>query len=212
MRDVIGLIVFALLTGLVAVSAPRSYAAEAPTTADLAKAFGFPSTTPGTTDVRIWLGEGIVVPEIVYRLYEDADGRVRGQVIQWLRLHDATYEGHPTNRELTRLMRKDCATPPQVAGPLLWCDRRIDNDTLRITLKDLQLETMFSYSDAVTGNCRHFMEDGETVTIEWIRGEETRRLSISNPDFCCSEPVCAYVNNARDVVLRHMRAPWGQAK
>lgn len=169
-----------------------------------AEAFGFPATTPGTTDVRIWLGGGIVVPTTVYRMYEDADGEVRGQIILWLRLHDDTYRGRPTNRDLLRLMRKNCESI-QRSDRFVWCEEQIDDPTLRVTMNDLQLDRLVSLSDEVERDCGWLKEDGESVTIDVLRGDETYRLSISNPDFCCAEPVCAFVSHARAVVERNMR-------
>jgi hypothetical protein len=196
---------------MAALAASFAFAAQVSSEPTPAESFGFPASSPGTVDIRIWLGGGIVVPTTVYRLYDNADGIVRGQVILWLRLHDeGAYAGKPTNRDLKRLMRKNCGDP-RAAGKFIWCEHDVDDPTLRVTMSDLQLETLASLSDSVVRDCGWLREDGETVTIELLRGSETHRLSISNPDFCCSEPVCAFVNNARDVVERNMQVQWGQS-
>ena len=64
---------------------------------------------------------------------------------------------------------------------------------------------------AIDGAASTKLEFGETVTIEILQGAEPHRLSISNPDFCCSAPVCALVNHARDVVERSMQVKWRQS-
>jgi hypothetical protein len=174
------------------------------------ESFGFPASTPGTLDVRVWLGGGIFVPERVYRLYEEA-GRIHGQVIVWLQLHaEGETAGKPTNRQLERLMRT-CCRSPRADGSLVWCEQRLDEGSLRVTLDDLQFETLFSLSDSIERKCGWAMEDGESVQIDLIRGQENHRLRIANPDFCCSEPVCAFVSHAREVVERNMSVRWGRS-
>ena len=190
---------------LIVVVLPWAVAAAQCEPEELTEAFGFPTSTAGALDIRIWLGGGIVVPETVYRLYEEADGQVRGEKLLWLWLHDeGEYIGKPTNRGLKRLMRKNCEAP-QIAGHLVWCRFPVETELLRITLDDLQPGALRSLSDSVERDCGGLMEDGETVTVALVQGPETHCLSIGNPEFCCSEPVCAFVNHARDVVQRSMR-------
>lgn len=106
-------------------------------------------------------------------------------------------------------MRKLCPSP-NTSDTVLWCERRVESDALRVTLDDLQADVLFKLSGSSHRDCGWLVADGETVTIDLVRGTASHRVGVRDPTFCCAKPVCAFVDHARNVIEHGLGVTWGR--
>ena len=170
-------------------------------------AIGFPDAPEANVDVRLWVVRGIFVPHTVYRLYDDANGTVHGEAVHWLRLtpNDASYAKRQ-NRRNRRLMRSYCAKP-RVFDGVMSCSELFDYEWLDVSLADLQLDEFRVLPNSVDrGDCAGLTEDADTVRIEIRWPDEYYELALAEPGFCCKEPACAFLNNAKQILTNGLHS------
>ena len=160
-----------------------------------ASAMGLPPSSDGRLEVRVWLGGGIAHPFRLIRVWETEDGAA-GEKLVW-----TTSKG----KRIRRLMNREyCSTALESEGDLAWCrvglSRHID---WQLFLKDLQPSELWALAPAPHYPEREcLVEDGETVAVQVIQGDEYHAVAYSNPEWCCRTPGCAFIDHVRNVVNR----------
>ena len=131
---------------------------------------------PGTTEIRIWTGFGVIAPESSIVLTMAPGHSVRGRALYRFRYDE-------NDAESMRALSDGCASDPRRQHDVAICDARLARSTdwaaIWAALEQLGIATL--PDESVLPPTRHRVKDGASIVIEIATSEGYRAYAYSNP-------------------------------
>lgn len=187
------------LLGVVAILSVSAASANEWPPEGAASAMGLVSRTDGSLEVRVWLGGGMSRPYDLFRVVETG-GTVIVRHVVWIDI------GEKPARDRRFLEKHYCPSSASSSGRYLWCETPLESDgPWDVLLRDLLPDRLWTLPEEPPRECGGSVEDGESVGIEILRGDQRHAVSYGSPEFCCPHEACAIVDHARTVVREGVR-------
>lgn len=164
---------------------------------DVAQRMGLPVPAEGSSEIRVWVGGGVVRPFYLYRFRAMGPG-VQGERVVWTEASHAD-DSHTErilereNRRILQLLRREyCGRSLQQKGDLAWCSSpprgSTDWNAAFRDLQELDLSMLPPQESLGARPCDLF--DGIGVGIETFWWGQRNHVVYWNPEQCCPWSEC----------------------
>jgi hypothetical protein len=179
-----------------------------------ASEIGLPDHPKLGTEIRVWLGGGVVHPYDLYRIYENEQG-ITGEHIAWTKVQKTDAWKPPRSQDevdkdnagmIAFMKDQVCKGQVEKTSEIIFCRIIIESTVIwKVVAQDLMPSQIWKLPEKIKRDCGSTTFDGEIVTIEILNSTERHIVEYDNPDFCCSEIPCAIANHIREVVRRNIQ-------
>lgn len=170
---------------------------------------GLPEKPNIGTEIRVWLGGGVIHPYDLYRIFQGEEG-MTGEHIVWTEMQKADDWSPPRSAEevksendKTKAFMEDnyCQDAVMQTSDIQFCKAKIESTVhWDVIAKDLMPAQLWKLPEKIERDNRWATFDGEIVTIEIADANKHHIVQFDNPDFNCAELACAIANHVREVV------------